>query len=127
MLVNQYRELTINYSYWKNRAELEQTEQLMQARKLLYDAEQSYRDSDIPAARSQYEKGFDLWRTVLNENPGLLAEETFVGDLMEEVEGYQKVLAQIREDGSRELPDDFALPDVLQVWQELQTSARGSG
>jgi hypothetical protein len=127
MLVNQYRELTINYSYWKNRAELEQTEQLMQARKLLYDAEQSYRDSDIPAARSQYEKGFDLWRTILNENPGLLAEETFVGDLMEEVEGYQKVLAQIREDGSRELPDDFALPDVLQVWQELQTSARGSG
>ena len=118
-IVDQYREMTINYGYWKNRSETEQTEQLLEARKLLYDAEQSYRDSDIPAALKQYEKGFELWRVILDENPELLAEETFVFDLWDEVEGYSKVLAQIREDGSQNLPDDFILPDVVDRWEKL--------
>ena len=118
-IVDQYREMTINYGYWKNRSETEQTEQLLEARKLLYDAEQSYRDSDIPAALKQYEKGFELWRVILDENPELLAEETFVFDLWDEIEGYTNVLAQIREDGSRDLPDDFILPDVVDRWEKL--------
>jgi len=118
-LVNQYRDLTINYMYWKNRTETEQTEQLLKARKLLYDAEQSYRDSDIPAALQQYEEGFNLWRHILDENPGLLVEETFVMDLWNEVEGYKDVLAQVREDGSRSLPEDFILPDVIDRWNQL--------
>ena len=67
----------------------------------------------------QYEKGFELWRVILDENPELLAEETFVFDLWDEVEGYSKVLAQIREDGSQNLPDDFILPDVVDRWEKL--------
>ena len=118
-LVDQYRDLTINYVYWKNRTAAEQTEQLLKARKLLYDGEQSYRDSDIPAALRQYEEGFNLWRDILDENPGLLAEETFVLDLWNEVEGYKDVLAQVRADGSRSLPDDFILPDVIERWNQL--------
>ena len=43
-------------------------------------------------------------------------------DLWDEVEGYKEVLAQVREDGSRSLPEDFILPDVIDRWNQLHSA-----
>jgi len=119
-MVDRYRRETVNYTYWKNRCETEQTDDLINARREVHIAKEAYRASDIPSSIAHFEKGFDLWRRVIDANPDLLEEETLVQDLMMMVEGYGEVLAHIREDGSREMPDDFVLPDVLEKWEEFQ-------
>ena len=119
-MVERYRRDTINYSYWKQRCETEQTEDLIDARREIYLAKEAYRRSDIPSSIAHFEIGFNLWRRVIDANPGLLEEETLVQDLKSMVDGYGEVLAHVREDGSREMPDDFALPDVLKTWENFQ-------
>ena len=113
-VASQYKDITMNYGYWRDRAETEQKAELMRVRKLLYDADQAFKESDIPTAQRDYEQAFNLWREILEEKPELLEEETFIEDLKEEIEQYQKLLAQVRDDGSRALPNDFPLLDVLE-------------
>ena len=113
-VANQYKNMTINYGYWKNRAETEQTAEVMRVRQLLYQADQSFRDSDIPSSEKKYREAFSLWREILDAHPELLEEETFVEDLKEEIDRYRDLLAQVHEDRSRHLPDDFPLLDVLE-------------
>ncbi|MDG2206504.1 MAG: hypothetical protein P8K78_01225 [Pirellulales bacterium] len=113
-VASQYKDITMNYGYWRDRAETEQKAELMRVRKLLYDADQAFKESDIPTAQRDYEQAFNLWREILDEKPELLEEETFIEDLKEEIEQYQKLLAQVRDDGSRALPNDFPLLDVLE-------------
>ena len=114
-VASQYKNFTINYGYWKNRAETEQTEQLQRVRKLLYDADKSFIDSDIPTAEQQYREAFALWREILDTHPELLEEETFVEDLREEIDRYRDLMKQVNEDRSPTLPDDFPLLDVLEM------------
>ena len=114
-LADQYRNFTINYGYWRNRAETEQTEQLQRVRKLLYDADKSFIDSDIPTAEKEYREAFGLWREILDTQPELLEEETFVEDLREDIEKYRDLMRQVNEDRSPTLPDDFPLLDVLEL------------
>ena len=113
-LADQYKNVTINYGYWKNRAETEQTDQLQRVRKLLYDADKSFIDSDIPTAEKEYREAFARWREILDAQPELLKEETFVEDLMENIERYRDLMRQVNEDRSPTLPDDFPLLDVLE-------------
>ncbi len=105
----------INYGYWKNRAETEQTDQLQRVRKLLYDADKSFIDSDIPTAEKEFREAFALWREILDTHPELLEEETFVEDLKEDIDRYRELMGQINEDGSRTLPEDFPLLDVVEI------------
>ena len=114
-VANQYKNQTINYGYWKNRAETEQTEELLRVRKLLYDADKSFTDSDIPTSEKQYREAFGLWREILDTHPELLEEETFVEDLKEDIDRYRELMAQINEDRSGNLPEDFPLLDVLEI------------
>ena len=114
-VANQYKNVTINYGYWKNRAETEQTDELQRVRKLLYEADKSFIDSDIPTAEKEYREAFALWRDILDAYPELLEEETFIEDLKEEIDRYRDLMAQVNEDRSRTLPDDFPLLDVLEI------------
>ena len=114
-VANQYKNVTINYGYWKNRAETEQTDQLQRVRKLLYDADKSFIDSDIPTAEKEFREAFALWREILDTHPELLEEETFVEDLKEDIDRYRELMGQINEDGSRTLPEDFPLLDVVEI------------
>ena len=86
----------------------------MRVRQLLYQANQSFRDSDIPSSEKEYREAFALWREILDAHPELLEEETFVEDLKEEIDRYRDLMAQVHEDRSRHLPDDFPLLDVLE-------------
>lgn len=115
-VIKTYRNYTMNYNYWKQRCETEQLDQLVEARKTLYDARQYYLNTDMPAALKNYELGFDQWRTILDKYPELLDEETFLIDMKAIVEDYQDVLAQVNPDGSRVLPGDFVLPDWQDKW-----------
>ena len=56
-----------------------------------------------------------MWREILDTNPELLEEETFVEDLKEDIDRYRELMGQVNEDGSRTLPDDFPLLDVVEI------------
>ena len=47
-----------------------------------------------------------------------------VRDLNEMIEAYQEVLAQTSPDGSRELPDEFPLMKVVELWREKTAKPR---
>jgi hypothetical protein len=125
-MIEKYREV-VNYAYWERRSQIEQSTDTIAARQNIYLGKKAYRDGDLPAARQHFEQGIRLWSAVLTKYPVLLDEYAMVDDLMKMIEGYQEILAQTREDGSRQLPDDFDLQNVVDKWEEYQGPKAGSG
>lgn len=101
-----------NYDYWALRAEFEQTDTAVEARRNIYQAKQAFdEDQDFQTAKQLYEEGFAKWREVLDRFPALLGDEGNTGDdLLVYVKDYRDMLKQ------RELPipDDFPLWDVIE-------------
>ncbi|REK09928.1 MAG: hypothetical protein DWQ37_17650 [Planctomycetota bacterium] len=99
----------VNYDYWKLRCEVEQQDDALAARKLVYDADQAFADAEITQAASLYEEGFDKWRNVLDAYPKLLDDAATSDELIESIDHYRRVLHQL----DREFPKEFVLQNVL--------------
>lgn len=101
-----------NYDYWALRAEFEQTDTAVEARRKMFEAKQQFteRQADDEAKRL-YEEGFQKWREVLDTYPDLLDPDGVTGDdILVFVVDYRKVLDSLGE----EIPDDFVLWDVIE-------------
>ncbi|MGA2796465.1 MAG: hypothetical protein ABSE63_02690 [Thermoguttaceae bacterium] len=105
---SRYRE-TVNFLYWRLRAQVEQTDEALNARKFIYQGDRAYRDGDPTAARNDYDQGFALWRQVLDKFPALIEDEVTGSDLMDLVMQYQRILKQLDEP----FPAKFPLQDVV--------------
>lgn len=105
---SRYRE-TVNFNYWRRRAQVEQTDEALNARKFIYQGDRAFRDADLPAARNAYDQGFALWRQVLDKFPALLEDELTGSDLMDFVKQYRKILKQLDEP----FPKKFILQDIV--------------
>ena len=105
---------TANFDYWKLRCEFEQSPACLNARKLCYQAKRAMIDDADPlAAKLLYAEGLAKWSEVLDAYPKLLdAEGTTGDDIMDVVKEYAAVLEKIDE----EIPDDFPLWDVIQIF-----------
>ncbi|MCO6044219.1 hypothetical protein NG895_09900 [Aeoliella sp. ICT_H6.2] len=101
-----------NYDYWALRAEFEQTDTAVEARRKMFEAKQAFADRQAPElAKQLYEEGFDKWREVLETYPDLLDPDGVTGDdILVFVVDYRKVLDSLGE----EIPDDFVLWDVIE-------------
>lgn len=100
-----------NYDYWQTRADFEQTQNALDARKLMYDGRTAFRNADLPTAKRLYEEGFVKWRTVIDQFPAIMDDEATTGsDLIEFIKRYRSVLDQLDE----KIPDDFPLWDVIE-------------
>ena len=107
--ISRYRE-TVNFLYWRLRAQVEQTDEALNARKFIYQGNQAFRDGDPTAAKTAYDQGFALWRQVLDKFPALLDEDFTTGsDLMDLVKQYERILKQLDEP----FPQNFPLQDVV--------------
>ncbi len=106
--IQSYRQI-INFVYWRLRAEVEQTEELLAARKALHQGDQAYADTDLIAARNAYRQGLQGWRSVLDKHPSLVKEEITGNDLMDVIKRYRRILGQLDEP----FPEKFILQDVL--------------
>ena len=99
----------VNYNYWKLRCEIEPTEELLTARKQLYDANAALRRAEIVKALELYESGMQSWRKVLDAHPQLIEQVDTVDELAMAVNVYKRVLDQ----NDKPLPKPFVLQDVL--------------
>lgn len=117
-IIQRYRQI-VNFTYWRLRAEVEQQDDTLAARKSIYEGDQAFEDGDLIAARDSYEKGLTAWRAVLDRYPALLEEGTTSDDLIDVIQRYQQILGQLDE----KMPDPFILQDVI----DSQSKKRGPG
>jgi hypothetical protein len=106
-----------NYDYWQTRADFEQTDNAIAARRFMYEANNAFRKADVQTARRLYEQGFAKWREVIDAFPAIMDDEATTGDdIVEFVKKYRNVLDQLDE----QLGDDFPLWDVLEKFDREQ-------
>ena len=114
--ISRYRE-TVNFMYWRLRAQVEQTEEALNARKFIYQGDRAFRDGDPTAARTAYDQGFALWRQVLDKFPAFIEDDITGSDLMDLVKQYERILKQLDEP----FPAKFPLQDVVDRYGKKPT------
>ncbi|HWB12484.1 MAG TPA: hypothetical protein VG826_24880 [Pirellulales bacterium] len=99
----------VNFKYWRMRCQLEKTDPALNARRLIYEADELYKLTQLPEARRTYEEAFANWRKVVDQFPEM-ADDAIGGTSIEDaIRGYFDVLKQLDEPS---FPKDFALMDV---------------
>ena len=106
--ISRYRE-TVNFMYWRLRAQVEQSEEALNARKFIYQGDLAFREGDPTAAKTAYDQGFALWRQVLDKFPAFIEDDITGSDLMDLVKQYERILKQLDEP----FPQKFPLQDVV--------------
>jgi len=114
-IIRRYRQI-VNFVYWGNRAKIEQRDDTLEARRLIYLGDRAFADADLPEAVKKYDDGLAIWRKVLDAFPELLDDETFLDDMVEVIGRYRLILDQLDEP----FPKDFVLKDVLDKHQQQQ-------
>ena len=99
----------VNFDYWKLRPEVEQTQDLRDARKFIFEADRESRRIDLVGRKIAYDQGFAAWRKVLDRFPQLKDNTTTPADIMDVIKRYREFLGQFNE----KLPKPFILQDIL--------------
>lgn len=107
-----------NYDYWALRAEFEQTDTAVEARRKMFQAKQAYADRQAAKESKQlYEQGFQKWRELVDTYPEMLDIDGVTGDdIMVFIVDYRKVLTALGET----IPDDFPLWEVIENFDSEQ-------
>src|SRR5690606_15922695 len=62
-----------NFDYWALRAEFEQTDTAVEARRKMFEAKKAFDDRQAAEeSKELYEQGFDKWRELVDTYPALL-------------------------------------------------------
>jgi hypothetical protein len=99
----------VNFDYWRMRVEAEQGEEILNARKQVFQGDRAYAENDLMAARNAYEQGLVGWRKVLDKYPTMGGEVAAGDDLMKMIRRYRHILGQLDEP----FPEKFILQDVV--------------
>jgi hypothetical protein len=100
-----------NFDYWQNRADFEQTEDALAARRLMFEGKKAFKEADVATAKQKYQEGFAKWKAVIDKFPMIIDDEqTTGGDIVDFIKGYRRVLDQFDE----RLGDDFPLWNVIE-------------
>jgi hypothetical protein len=102
----------VNYDYWMLRCRIEPNDDTLEARKLVYDADQAFAAAQITAAADLYLAGFKKWRQVLDAYPDLLHDNNLTDELSQSIERYRRVTHQLDQEFLRPFP----LQDVLDAY-----------
>lgn len=113
--ISGYRNI-VNFVYWRLRAEAEQTDDMIDARRLVYLGDREYSEGDLVAARDAYQQGLNAWRAALDKYPSFVNDQTTDEDLMEVIRRYRNILKQLDEP----FPKPFILQDVIDANRERQ-------
>jgi hypothetical protein len=122
-VTDSYRQI-VNFVFWRTRAEAEQTQNMVDAHRLVYEAEQAYDQARIvtttdPAtgketlgAKELYEQAFKNWAVAFEKYPTLLRDNPDTEDLLDHIGNYRKVLDQL----DQTMPADFPLYEVIREY-----------
>jgi len=108
--IRRYRQ-TVNFESWRQRAQVEQTPEMLNARELISRGDRAYSEGDLIAARDTYRQGLEAWRVVFDAHKELLSDQVTVEDLIEVIKRYRRILGQLDES----FPKDFILQDVIEA------------
>ncbi len=98
----------INYAYWRTLAQAEQEERTVNARRMIYDAEQANSVADLDKAIALYEQAFKIWAEIFDDYPILTIDDT-ADDLSDSIRHYMVAI------DSQEFPEDFPLLSFIQM------------
>jgi len=102
----------VKYAYWNMRCKAEATENAIEGRRAIYEADRAFRDdAELEKARDLYLTGMQHWRKVLDEYPALKEDPTVGEGLADVIMRYQECLRQLDET----LPEPFVLSDVMEA------------
>lgn len=107
---NIYRD-QMNYGYWALRCDAEQDDLLIEARRLLYDAKQLYKQSDLDGEIAKYDAAFVKWAEVFDKYPGLILDVAS-DEVTDAIERYRVAT------DTTDLPEDFPLKDYYAMRME---------
>jgi hypothetical protein len=118
--IDRYRS-NVNFEYWRTRCLVEQKREIVAARRHIYDANKLVVAGEVDAARKEYEKAWDLWAQVMEENP-ILIDSLTEDDLVDYLQKYVKLLATL----DVKLPEDFKLRRLLERSGRLTGDVTGA-
>lgn len=109
-LIHRYR-MIVNYKFWRLRGQLERTPEILEARRLVYEADRAYANGDIVVAKNNYDQALNIWNQMIRtpQFEEIIDEEMLGSDLRELIDKYEIILAQRNET----LPPDFPLKEVI--------------
>ncbi len=107
----------VNYEYWELRAKAEQREDMVEARRLMYQADELINVADVKGALEAYEQAWKQWAQVFSRYPSMITEE--VGDDVIKSLGRYKRLVE------SELDETFILEEFLQYRKAKEESSMG--
>lgn len=115
--IERYRDI-VNFAYWRDRCELEQSPAALAARQLVVDADKALAEGVIeqtatgkPGAKELYEQAWKEWAKVYDKYPHMM-DDTEADELVEAIQRYRSVLQQLEYRG---FPDDFPLRRLLET------------
>ncbi len=107
----------VNYEYWELRAKAEQRDDMVEARRLMYQADQLINVADVKGALESYEQAWKQWAHVFSRFPTMLTEE--VGDDVIKSLGRYKRLVET------ELDETFVLYEYIQYRRDKDENTVG--
>lgn len=108
-IIDRQRDI-VNFKYWKQRCDVEQSDDALAARQAIYQAKQDFDAARIVESAKLFEEGFNRWAKVFDKYPEFLNETSVKDDLVDDIGVYERNLKQLE----RKLPADFPLRHVLE-------------
>jgi tetratricopeptide (TPR) repeat protein len=109
--VDRYRN-QVAFDYWMGRARMEATADAIAARNFLLDAKENFQAGRLEEAKTDFERGFALWKKLLTAYPVTL-ESSMTDDLTDSIALYGRTLDNLGE--------TFPKPFDLQMVIDRQT------
>jgi hypothetical protein len=110
-----------NFDYWQLRAEFEQTDTAVEARRKMFEAKQALENQDPVKAVELYDEGFVKWKEVLDTFPDLRDPDGTTGDdLMVYIDDYRRARKLLDEQTGPLIPHDFPLWDIIRDFDAEQ-------
>jgi hypothetical protein len=102
--VESYRS-QVNYPYWEVRAKAEQRDEMVDARRLIFEADKLIDMADMRGALETYEQAWVRWNYVFRRFPSMMTEE--VGDdVLKSINRYRKLV-------EKDLDESFVLYEFM--------------
>jgi len=104
----------VAFNYWQTRALSESTDRTIEARRLVYDAHEAYKDANLVKARELYEQAWDKWTAIYEDYPEL-RDDASADVLSDSIKEYRALLNQFDQD----ISPNFPLIDILRNNSDL--------
>ncbi|PQO41823.1 hypothetical protein C5Y96_00165 [Blastopirellula marina] len=98
----------VAFNYWQTRAQSESTDRTIEARRLVYEAHEAYKDANLVKARELYEQAWEKWIAIYDDYPEL-RDDASADVLSDSIKEYRALLNQFDQD----ISPNFPLIDIL--------------